>query len=239
MAENNTKGKKTNTKRIVLILAEIIALVAAGIYYYLNYRSIRAHLLADSSAEIPVQTGKGDSNILIVYFTLGENSNVDAISSASVTAIDNVAYGNVRVIADEIQKQTGGELFSVQQADKYDANYGSVVDAALQEQKNDARPALSSHIVELDKYDTIFIGYPTWWNDLPQGMYTFFDEYDLSGKKILLFNSANGSGEAGTFDKVRELEADAEVETNGLSVVQGDIDDCSQQVKEWLSKIGY
>lgn len=231
--------KRINVKRRIIVWVIIIAVIAAGVFLFFNYRSIRARLSARSSAEIPVQTGEGDSSILIVYFTLGKNSKVDAISSASVTAIDKVAYGNVRVVADEIRKATGGELYSVQQTEKYDAAYRKVVDAALQEQRDDARPALSNHIQNLDKYDTIFIGYPTWWSDMPQGMYTFFDEYDFSGKKIIPFNSANGGGESGTFDKIKQLEPNADVVTDGLSVDQGDIDDCSGQVKEWLTKMGY
>ena len=46
--------------------------------------------------------------------------------------------------------------------------YSSVVDVAKQEQNDDTRPVLTTHIKNLDKFDTIFIGYPTWWTDLPK-----------------------------------------------------------------------
>lgn len=236
MAENT---KKINVRKRIIIWVIIILVIAAGVYLFFNWRSIKARLSADSSAPIPVQTGETDTNILVVYFSLGENSNVDAISSASVTAIDKVAYGNVRVIADEISKNTGGELFSVIQEEKYDASYSSVVDVAKQEQNDDARPALTTHIKNLDKFDTIFIGYPTWWTDLPQGMYTFFDEYDLSGKTIIPFNSANGSAEAGTVDTIKKLEPNAKVVDKCLSVHQSDIEDCADTVKRWLNELGY
>ena len=233
------KAKKINVKKRIIVWAIVIAVLAAGVFIYLNYRSMIAHISADSSAPIPVQTGETDTDILVVYFTLGENSKVDAISSASVTAVDNVAYGNVRVIADNIASETGGELFSVIQTDKYDANYGTVVDVAKKEQNDDIRPELETHIKDLDKYNTVFIGYPTWWSDLPQGMYTFFDEYDLSGKKIIPFNSANGGGESGTFYKISQQEPDAQVITDGISIEQGDIGDCKDMVNSWLKGLGY
>ena len=70
-------------------------------------------------------------------------------------------------------------------------------------------------------------------------MYTFFDEYDLSGKRIIPFNSANGSAEAGTVDTNKKLEPNAEVVDKCLSVHQSDFEDCADTVKSWLNELGY
>lgn len=64
---------------------------------------------------------------------------------------------------------------------------------AKEEQNEDARPELTTHIENVEQYDIIFLGYPNWWGDMPQPLYTFLEEYDFSGKTIIPFNSHGGS----------------------------------------------
>ena len=47
-------------------------------------------------------------------------------------------------------------------------------------------PELAAHIENPDQYDTILLGYPNWWGDMPQPLFTFLEEYDFSGKTIIL-----------------------------------------------------
>ena len=54
----------------------------------------------------------------------------------------------------------------------------------------------------VDDYDVIFIGYPIWWYTMPQAMYSFFEEYDFSGKTIIPFDTHYGSGNGGTFRRI-------------------------------------
>ena len=58
------------------------------------------------------------------------------------------------------QAETRGDLFSIQTEEVYPADGGDLIDYAAEEQDEDARPELSTHIENLDNYDTIFIGYP-------------------------------------------------------------------------------
>lgn len=182
--------------------------------------------------------GTGD-NILIAYFTAAENSGVDAISSASYSMVDGEAVGRLGAIADMIQAETGGELFSIRTSVVYPADGGELIDYAAQEQEEDARPELTSHIEGLDAYGTIFVGFPNWWADLPQALYSFFDEYDLSGKTIIPFNVHNGSRFSGTIDTIQELEPGAEVITDGFTVNEKDVPEAADDVADWLGEIGY
>lgn len=70
-------------------------------------------------------------------------------------------------------------------------------------------------------------------------MYSFFDEYDFSGKTIISFNSANGSQFSGTIGTIKELEPNATVIENGLSVHERDIADAKSDVDKWLDGLGY
>lgn len=113
------------------------------------------------------------SNILIAYFTAAENSGVDAVASASYSMVNGEPVGRLHAIANMIQTETGGDLFSIRTSVVYPADIGELIDYAAEEQREDVRPELTSHIDDLDKYDTIFVGYPNWWADLPQVMYSF------------------------------------------------------------------
>lgn len=182
---------------------------------------------------------KSHGNTLIVYFAVAENSEVDAVSSASVVTVDGEAKGRIRALADIIQKNTGGDLFSIQTSEDYPADGRKLIDFAAKEQDENTRPELTSHIENLEEYDTIFIGYPNWWYDMPMVMYSFFDEYDFSNKTIIPFNTHNGSRFSDTIDTIQELETNATIETDGFTVNERDVADSAEDVVQWLSEIGY
>lgn len=201
---------------------------------------------ADNSAEQGSQDessaapdNENDSRILIAYFTAAENSGVDAVASASYSMVNGEPVGRLRAIADMIQAQTGGELFSIRTSVVYPADGGELIDYAAEEQRNDARPELTSHIDDLDKYDTIFVGYPNWWADLPQVMYSFFDEYDFSGKTIIPFNVHNGSRLSGTVGTIEELEPNANVITDAFTISERNVPEAASEVEKWLSGLEY
>ena len=181
----------------------------------------------------------GNENILIAYFTEAENSGVDAIASASYSMIDGQAVGRIRAVADMIQDKVGGELFSIQTSVVYPADGAELIDYAAEEQANNARPELTTHIENLDQYDTIFIGYPNWWGDMPQVLYSFFDEYDFSGKTIIPFNVHNGSRFSRTIQTIEELEPGATVIEDGFTVSEQTVADAASDVAAWLEELGY
>ena len=187
------------------------------------------------TVSVPTDSDK----ILIAYFTAAENSGVDAVASASVTDIDGSAVGLTRAVADMIQDEPGGELFSIRTSEVYPANRDELIDYAAQEQEEDARPELTSHIDDLDQYDVIFVGYPNWWADLPMAVYSFFDEYDFSGQTIIPFNVHNGSQFSGTIETIQELEPDANVIENGFTVSEQEAADAAGDVDSWLADLGF
>lgn len=133
----------------------------------------------------------------------------------------------------------GGDLFSIRTSVVYPADDGELIDYAAQEQEENARPELTTHIENLDGYDTIFIGYPNWWADLPMAVYSFFDEYDFSGKTIIPFNVHNGSRFSRTIQTIQELEPDATVVEDGFTVSEQTVADAAEDVAAWLEGLGY
>ena len=170
------------------------------------------------------------SNILMAYLSYPLPDGVDASTSASRVVVDGQVSGSVEYMANVIQKNTGGDLFAIQPAESYGDNFNTVADKALSDQQNSILPELSDHITNLDQYDTIFVGYPIWWYDMPQLMYSFFSEYDLSEKTIIPFNSHGGSGFSGSVAEIAELEPDATVRTDGLTLSRNVVADSEDRI---------
>lgn len=81
--------------------------------------------------------------------------------------------------------------------------------------------------------------FPNWWYDMPMVMYSFFEEYDFSGKTIIPFNVHNGSRFSSTISTIRELEPDASVVEDGFTVSERSVADAEEDVQAWLSGLGY
>lgn len=176
---------------------------------------------------------------LVVYYSLVLPDGTDTSASASRVIVDGEPYGTTEYMAKVIQEETGADLFEIQTVQEYPTEYRDVTNQASQEKESGFRPELASHIDNIDEYDTIFVGYPNWWGDMPMALYSFFDEYDLSGKTIIPFNSHGGSGFSQTVQSIAELEPDAEVSTEGLSLSRGTVSTSRDVIAEWIANLGY
>lgn len=139
-----------------------------------------------------VQNNTDNENILIAYFSVPENvdtDGIDANSGASIVVKNKDVLGNMQYMAMTIQEAIGGELFRIETKEKYPLEHETLVNQAKEEQNEEVRPELATHIENVEQYDIIFLGYPNWWGDMPQPLYTFLEEYDFSGKTIIPFNS--------------------------------------------------
>lgn len=176
------------------------------------------------------------SKILITYFTVPEADGVDTVAGASRVASESGVVGNTEFIANEVQKNIGGDLFKIETVQTYPNTHDDLLEFAYNEKNEDARPALISKIENMDDYDVVFVGYPNWNADLPMPLYTFFDEYDFSGKTIIPFVTHGGSSFSATINTIKELEPNAVVE-EGLSVSRNNIASAESDVKEWTKTL--
>lgn len=187
--------------------------------------------------------GTANHKVLVAYFAYPENAelpdDVDASARASIRIDENGAVeGNTKFVAEKIQQRTGADIFSIQTVKKYPPTYDATVDEGKSEKDSNARPELATHIDNINDYDTVFIGFPNWWADMPMALYTFFDEYDLSGKKIIPFSTSGGSGLSNTVATIKELEPNATVE-DGLTISRDSVKDSDSEIDEWLGNLNY
>jgi formylglycine-generating enzyme required for sulfatase activity/flavodoxin len=145
--------------------------------------------------------------------------------------------GNTRGIAQEIQRQTGADLFEITPVHPYSSDYNTVLMEAQEDQHNKARPELSAHVENMEDYDTILLGYPNWWASIPMPVASFLEEYDFSGKRILPFCSHGGGRFGQSLTAIAKLAPDADL-GEGLSVHYSGGASLSEDVSEWLSESG-
>ena len=97
---------------------------------------------------------------------------------------------------------------------------------------------LAAQMENLDSYDIIFLGYPNWNADLPMPLYTLLEQTDLSGKTIVPFTTHGGSGFSRTIQTIQELQPNATVVSDGLSISRNSVAQTEGDVASWVSGLG-
>ena len=147
--------------------------------------------------------------------------------------------GNTESVAERIAERVDADVFEIETVQEYPENYDELLDYARNEQRSAARPELSEHIDDIERYDVIFLGYPNWWGDMPMPLYSFLDEYDLSDKTIMPFVTSGGSGFSRTIRSIESEEPEATV-LDGLSIRDRRVHDSStdRAIEEWIEDSG-
>lgn len=176
-------------------------------------------------------TETAENKVLIAYFSLADSvpEGADAVTHATPS------IGNTESAAIEIQKQTGGDLFAIHTVESYPISHRECSEAAEEEMRSDARPELSSHIENMENYDTVYIGYPIWWYQEPMAIRTFLEEYDFSEKTVIPFCTTLGAGVKESEENIQSLCPNSTV-LNGLTLYSGQ-DNFSDEILKWLSEI--
>lgn len=193
--------------------------------------------MAVSGQQTPTAVSHAGGKVLVVYFSVPETDGVDASSGASRVIKDGKLQGNTEYVASVISETTGSDLFEIKTVHTYPGSHKALIDAAKVEIDNNARPKLATHIENLKDYDVVFVGFPNWWYDMPMPLYSFFDEYDFSGKTVIPFCTHGGSRFSGAIKTIRELEPRATV-LDGYSVARDRVADSEEGILKWLEKIG-
>ena len=182
-------------------------------------------------AALPTLAEETPAHVLVVYFShAGENYNVGVVEE-----------GNTAKMGRIIAKQMNADVFELVPVLPYPQGYDACLEAATEEQRTRARPEYEGEIENWDQYDTVFIGYPIWWGEIPNIVYTFMEAYDFTGKTVIPFNTHEGSGQSHSQRDIEKLLGSATV-LKGLAVrgskAQKDAEGTGRDVANWLNKIG-
>ncbi len=208
-----------------------------------------------------MKTDTSLTHLLLVFFLL-----ISACSSAQTEDINTeidaatldpdkvlIVYlsrtNNTRAIAEMIHEKVGGTLVALELEMPYPENYQAIVRQVQEENERGYLPPLKTKIDDTQKYDVVFVGFPTWGMRLPPPMKSFLHQYDLSGKTVIPFNTNAGYGIGSSFKTVEELCPDTNIpegfsikggiERDGvLFVMEGEkAKEAEKEVTKWLQEI--
>lgn len=170
-------------------------------------------------AQVPHTAGDPESDTLVVYFSWSSSQNTEHM-------------------AEYIAEQTDAYLVEIVPEEPYEGSYSDVAYGRAQEEaETNARPAVSQatyDLIDLDRYDTVLVGYPIWWHTAPMVVGTFLEHYDWTGKDIYPF-SQSSSMDMSQFEEsmqfVRGCAENAEVH-NGLFVRPSATEDIDAYLEE-------
>lgn len=98
-----------------------------------------------------------------------------------------------------------------------------------------SRPAISSKVSNMERYDTVFVGFPIWWYTAPRIIKTFLESYDFAGKKIVLFATSGGSGIS---DTKHDLEPSVDKTAKLLPGKRFAASVTEEELKLWVNSLG-
>ena len=108
------------------------------------------------------------------------------------------ATNTTKRVAQDIADSLNADIFEIDPSNPYtsaDLNYSNNNSRTSIEMNDEtARPDIANTIENIEQYDTVFIGYPIWWNEAPRIINTFLESYDFTGKTIIPFCTSGGSG---------------------------------------------
>jgi flavodoxin len=166
--------------------------------------------------------------ILVAYFSKKGSNYFDG-------KILSLKVGNTEIVAKEIARQTGGELFEIAPEKEYEGDYRHCCDVAQKELQQKARPALKQHL-DASAFDVIFLGSPTWWGTLAMPVYTFIEENNLfKGKTVVPFCTHEGSG-LGNIMRDLKRECPQATVKEGLPIKGSTAASCSEAVSGFLKE---
>jgi flavodoxin len=171
-------------------------------------------------------SAKDSAKVLIAYFSrAGENYNVGYLKT-----------GNTAVMAGYIHEGlSGSDIFRIEPVAPYPDEYDECTEVAKKEQRENGRPAVKTRITDITAYDVIYIGYPVWWGTVPQIMFTFLEEHDLSGKTIIPFCTHEGSSFGRSVNDLRKKLPGSKF-PEGLAVRGSDVKKAQKEVNAWIDK---
>ena len=179
------------------------------------------------------ESGTGQQDISGTEQTDAQQNEGDADAEPSTTS-DNtlVAYfsysGNTEAVAQQIAEYTGGTLVEIQRSTPYE----DVNTEGEEELNNNARPEITVNIDSIDNYQTIFVGYPIWWDEAPMVIDTFLESYDFTGKTLVPFCTSASDDVDNSLHIFHELAPQATIAEALTANDEADI-------APWLQRLGY
>lgn len=104
----------------------------------------------------------------------------------------SLTCGNTRRVAETLSSETGADLAEIRTTEPYGGSYEDIVDQGKDEVESGFLPEVEPLEADLDDYDVIALGSPTWWYTMAPAMRTFVESQDWAGREVIPFQTHGG-----------------------------------------------
>ena len=168
------------------------------------------------------------SKAIIIYFSrAGENYNVGKVDK-----------GNTEMMVEYLIELTGIPIYKISPEKEYPINYEETLKVVQEEQSRNERPKIKNPLIDINKYDTILLGYPIWYEHLPNIVMNQLELLNLEGKIIYPFNTHEGSEMGNSINEIKKCAPKAIVK-NGFAIsgTSARTNDSHESIKNWIHRI--
>ena len=144
--------------------------------------------------------------------------------------------GNTAYAAEYVAAAAGADIFEIETVRPYAAAYKECCKEAVAEKAQNDRPAIKGCVENMAQYDTIYVCFPNWCGTAPMCVFTFLEQYDLTGKKIAPLCTNEGSGLANSEGDIAAVCQGAQL-LPGLSVRGHQAKDSAEVIANWAKEI--
>ena len=133
--------------------------------------------------------------IVLTIFSLLIMNTISAQNKTLVTYFS--ATGTTKNVATELATVANADLHEIKPAQAYTSAdldwHNKQSRSSVEMADKSSRPAITDKLTNMSDYQTVYVGFPIWWDTAPTIVNTFFESYDFKGKTVYLFATSGGS----------------------------------------------
>jgi flavodoxin len=148
------------------------------------------------------------------------------------------ATGTTKAVAENLANILKSDLYEIKPKIPYENADLNWMDkssrSSVEMDDKSSRPEIADKSANIEKYDTIYLGFPIWWYVAPTIINTFLEAYDFSNKKIILFATSGGSNFGGTIEFLKNSVSDS------TEIIEGRLLNYSpskEELTEWIDSL--
>lgn len=145
---------------------------------------------------------------------------------------------NTKQVADVMATQLGADLAEIVPVEPYDGDFYATIERGKKELDEGAFPEIQPLSCNVADYDVIFLGYPIWFDTYAPPVFTFLNQVDLSGKKIVPFCTFGSGGLDSSLKDLAKAEPEAEI-LPGYGVRAARLEAMPKEVDQFLKASGF
>ena len=145
---------------------------------------------------------------------------------------------NTKQVADVMATQLGAQLAEIVPVEPYDGDFYATIERGKKELDEGTFPEIQPLTCDVANYDVVFLGYPIWFGTYAPPVFTFLNQVDLSGKKVVPFCTFGSGGLESSVEDLTKAEPEAEI-LPGYGVRAARLDAMPKEVEQFLKANGF